>query len=172
MTFLFPPCFSGPDPTKGNIVSHHLPDRPSLPSLRQQAKTLFKQHRDGHADASARIQDHHPRPNRFGGLRDAQLVIAREYGYENWQALSEAVHTAVDSTAALLDRAARFTDLACLNYTGDHVSRRQQATELLAETPELVDADIFAAAAAFDVAAVEAHLSGTSERADDRERLW
>ena len=27
-------------------------------------------------------------------------------------------------------------------------------------------------AAAFDVAAVEAHLSGTSERADDRGRLW
>jgi len=144
-------------------MSAHLPDRPSLPSLRQQAKALLKQHRDGHAEASARIRDHHPRPDSFEGLRDAQLVIAREYGYNSWKALSEAVHTAIDG--ARDDRAARFADLACLTYTEDHISRRQQAAELLAEAPELVRADIFAAAAAFDVAAVEAHLSGAPERA-------
>ena len=51
-------------------MSAHLPDRPSLPSLRQQAKALLKQHRDGHAEASARIRDHHPRPDSFEGLRN------------------------------------------------------------------------------------------------------
>ena len=82
-------------------MSAHLPDRPSLPSLRQQAKALLKQHRDGHAEASARIRDHHPRPDSFEGLRDAQLVIAREYGYNSWKALSEAVsHGARDDRPA------------------------------------------------------------------------
>jgi hypothetical protein len=48
-------------------ASKSLPARPSLESLRKQAKTLSR--------------------NRSVSLRDAQLVLAREYGYDGWQDL-------------------------------------------------------------------------------------
>jgi hypothetical protein len=49
-------------------TSRSLPDRPSLDSLRKQAKKLAR--------------------DRSLALRDAQLVLAREYGYPGWQALT------------------------------------------------------------------------------------
>ena len=61
---------------------------------------------------------------------------------------------------ALTAPAERFADLACLTYSGDHVSRRQQAGELLAASPDLVGVTIYPAAAAYDAAAVRAHLDG------------
>jgi len=48
-------------------ASKSLPDRPSLESLRKQAKKLAR--------------------DRSVSLRDAQLVLAREYGYAGWQDL-------------------------------------------------------------------------------------
>lgn len=54
----------------------------------------------------------------------------------------------------------QFADLACLAYFGvDHVSRREQAARMLAESPEVTAASCHAAAAAFDVKALREHLS-------------
>ncbi|HMD36234.1 MAG TPA: hypothetical protein VKH42_14755, partial [Vicinamibacterales bacterium] len=52
-------------------ASKSLPDRPSLDSLRKQAKKLAR--------------------DRSVSLRDAQLALAREYGYAGWQALTAEV---------------------------------------------------------------------------------
>ena len=52
-------------------ISRSLPDRPSLESLRKQAKKLAR--------------------DRSVALRDAQLVLAREYGYAGWQDLTAEV---------------------------------------------------------------------------------
>ncbi|HTL28760.1 MAG TPA: ankyrin repeat domain-containing protein [Tepidisphaeraceae bacterium] len=75
-----------------------LPRRPSLALLSNLAKALQKAH-DAHVpEAIARIKARHPR---FGSatdeqiaqtplaLRDAQLVIAREYGFEHWAAMKQ-----------------------------------------------------------------------------------
>ena len=60
----------------------------------------------------------------------------------------------------------RFADLACLCYFGvDHVSRREQAARMLAESPEVTAASCHAAAAAFDVKALGEHLSADSSAA-------
>jgi hypothetical protein len=73
-----------------------LPARPSLQLVANLAKQLRKAHSAGDAGAIARFRKHHPRfmswqPERVGKtpmtLRDAQLVIAREYGFEHWAAL-------------------------------------------------------------------------------------
>ena len=48
-------------------ASRSLPDRPSLESLRKQAKKIARQ--------------------RSVTLRDAQLILAREYGYVGWRNL-------------------------------------------------------------------------------------
>ena len=57
-----------------------LPARPSLESLRKQAKKLARDIAAGDADAVARARAHLPKIELPVTQRNAQLVIAREYG--------------------------------------------------------------------------------------------
>ena len=65
-------------------TSKSLPDRPSLESLRKQAKKLQRDVTDGDADAIARVRAQVPDADLLLTRRDALLVIAREYGYAGW----------------------------------------------------------------------------------------
>jgi hypothetical protein len=81
-------------------MSKQFPVRPSLEQLKKQAKDLLKSHKSGDPDALRRIQEKHPdwcnrsalepHATRFS-LADAQLVIAREYGYDSWPKLKAQV---------------------------------------------------------------------------------
>jgi len=70
-----------------------LPARPSLEHLRKQAKDLARAYRAGAADALARVHTSILRlssadaPPATITLADAQFVLAREYGFQNWTAL-------------------------------------------------------------------------------------
>src|SRR5689334_2705897 len=64
-----------------------LPARPSLDSLRKQAKKLARDIAAGDAAAIARAQAHLPRVDASFTQRNAQLVVAREYGFDGWQDL-------------------------------------------------------------------------------------
>jgi hypothetical protein len=68
-------------------TSKSLPDRPSLESLRKQAKKLQRDVTNGDADAIARVRAHLPDADLLLTRRNALLVIAREYGYAGWQDL-------------------------------------------------------------------------------------
>jgi len=70
-----------------------LPVRPSLESLRKQAKKLARDVAAGDAAAIARARVHLPRVDPPLTQRNAQLVIAREYGYDGWQDLTAEVST-------------------------------------------------------------------------------
>ena len=110
-----------------------LPPRPSLQLLSSLAKQLRKAHADGDAGAIERFQKHHPRFASWPvelvartaiSLRDAQLVIAREYGFEHWAALK--VHVlamqgaaASDSVVRALIKAAAGGDLPSVTKTLD-----------------------------------------------------
>src|SRR5262245_2421729 len=72
-------------------TSKPLPDRPSLDSLRKQAKKLARDIAAGDASAVARARGHLPHVDLPLTQRNAQLVIAREYGYAGWQDLSAEV---------------------------------------------------------------------------------
>ena len=72
---------------------HSLPVRPNLEQLKNQAKDLLKAYRAGHSSAIARFRESMPRL--FGAvndrpdppsvsLRDAQRVVAAEYGFPSW----------------------------------------------------------------------------------------
>jgi ankyrin repeat protein len=78
---------------KGGLVtpSKFLPSHPSFESIRKQAKKLLRQFAAGDADALARVHAQLPAPTLPLSLRDAQLVLAREYGFEGWQDLRAAV---------------------------------------------------------------------------------
>jgi Ankyrin repeats (3 copies) len=72
-------------------TSKSLPARPSLESLRKQAKRLARDIDAGHADAIARARAQLPNVDLPLTQRNAQLVIAREYGYAGWQDLTAEV---------------------------------------------------------------------------------
>jgi hypothetical protein len=77
-----------------------LPARPDLGQLKLQAKELLREHRSRSSSAAARIATNHPRMkglviaavlDRPLALADAQLVLAREYGFESWAKLKDRV---------------------------------------------------------------------------------
>src|SRR5689334_3482280 len=73
------------------MKSRALPPRPSLDSLRKQAKRLSRDANGGNAEAAARVRVYLPRIEPPITLRSAQLVIAPEYGYQGWQDLTAEV---------------------------------------------------------------------------------
>ena len=69
--------------------SRELPARASLENLRNQAKTLLKQHREGQPEALRRVAEVLSGAQLPLKLHDAQLVLAREYGFASWPRLVE-----------------------------------------------------------------------------------
>ena len=134
-------------------MSKDLPRRPSLGSLRKQAKALVRDYRNEVADAQGLVREYFS-GQMFATLRDAQFVISRKYGFKGWSDLCRSVGEAVGLESPLAERADLFADLACLTYFGnDHVTRRERAAQLLAESPELAQVSCYAAAAAFESSA-------------------
>jgi hypothetical protein len=73
------------------MTTSKLPDRPSLESLRKQAKKLARAISAGDATAIARARAQLPKAKLPLSQRDAQLVLAREYGFPGWQDLLKEV---------------------------------------------------------------------------------
>jgi ankyrin repeat protein len=64
-----------------------LPAHPSLEQYKKQAKDFVRVVRSGDSEIVERIKKYHPRPGSLSAkfaLADAQLVIAREHGFESW----------------------------------------------------------------------------------------
>jgi HEAT repeat protein len=88
------------------IMSKQFPSRPNLEQLKKQAKDLLKTHRSGGHSARNRFLESHPRFSRSSAvdiqstkisLADAQLVVAREYGFSSWPSLKLHVESIRDS---------------------------------------------------------------------------
>ncbi|MDY6983517.1 MAG: hypothetical protein SV422_10555, partial [Pseudomonadota bacterium] len=136
-----------------------LPPQSSLEHLKKQAKQLLHAVRAGVGDALQTIRRLHPKPDSFSGLRDAQLVIARQYGCRDWQQLVREVELQKLRNATRAEQADQFVHLACLRYNGDDRAwRYANANALLAEVPALADANLYCALAAGKLDAVREHL--------------
>ncbi len=125
------------------MPARSLPPRPNLAQLKIQANELHQEHRAGRPSAAARIAAHHPR---FRGqslqtvlgttlpLADAQLVIAREYGFDTWSQLKQRVD--LGSRIDTIERHPRFDDaLAALD-----AGNVEQLRDLLTSDPSLTHA--------------------------------
>lgn len=120
-----------------------IPIRPSLEFDRKQARALLDAVRGGDADAVRRFRAHHPRfsagapPSVAGAaaLHDAQLVIAREYGFASWPRWKQFVEARQLDTG---ERAAELVRAAC---GGD----MRKAFALLGAEPELERLDLYTA---------------------------
>ena len=73
------------------MSASQLPEHPSLESLRKQAKKLARGIAAGDASAIARARARLPQAKLPLSQRDAQLVLAREYGFPGWQDLIKEV---------------------------------------------------------------------------------
>lgn len=128
-------------------MASRLPSNPSIDHLRAEARKLQR------ADRTP--------------LHQAQLAVARDYGFSSWPKLvhylRDAAELSVDPGALdenALDAADRFCSWASLRYNEtDAPPRWDAAATLLTAEPDLVDRHIWAAAAAADPAALARHLT-------------
>jgi len=113
-------------------VSRGLPQRPHLGIPKREARELLKAWRAAEPEALDRIRGRHPRFQSADAaelkvatfrLSDAQLVIAREYGFAHWTELKERISS--NSVARALDTAIRADD-------------REAVVQLLRANPKLL----------------------------------
>jgi uncharacterized protein len=136
-----------------------LPARANAEHLKKQARQLLHAFRADDAAAKQLVTNLHPKPESFSGLRDAQLVIARQYGCQDWELLMQAVEIQKLVSATRKEQAEQLVQLACLRYGGDDRAwRHANANALLMEVPELVDANLWCALVAGNLTAVKRHL--------------
>ncbi|MGV3614311.1 MAG: ankyrin repeat domain-containing protein [Fimbriimonas sp.] len=116
---------------KGGRVTQSKFFRPysSFESIRKQAKKLVRQVAADDPDAIARVRVQLAAPNLPLSLRDAQLVLAREYGFAGWQDLR---------TAALRQEGKGLAWAAAEAERAIHDHRADRLTALVQEYPALL----------------------------------
>lgn len=125
------------------MPTRSLPERPDLAHLKLQAKELQRLHREKRQSAAARIIANHPRHARRAvravldapfKIADAQLVIAREYGFASWAALKHHVETGI--RLSTFTPHPRFDEAVAAIDAGDRATLQR----LLTSHPELAHA--------------------------------
>jgi ankyrin repeat protein len=114
-----------------------LSPRSSLDTLKRHAKQWLKALRGGDASARVRFEDSHPHPPAEPGLRDVQLALAREYGFDGWAALK--AELARRAAAAVPPREAAIQDLLRASGQGD----LERVRALLDAHPDIVNERAF-----------------------------
>lgn len=119
------------------MPTKRLPTRPNLDHLKAQARDLLKHHAGRDPATFQRLREFHPRFSTLDDtaiagakltLSDAQLAVAREYGYATWTSLKRVVDDAAGAVGAEKDKPhhERITDplfgrAVELLDAGDHV---------------------------------------------------
>jgi ankyrin repeat protein len=167
------------------MPANPLPANPSLEQLRKKAKELRDQVRTGHPKFTEVVRALHPRLPAAGAepdwarfrLSDAQLIMARMYGFANWRGLREHLDVVARYSRSPQrgprtggDVVDEFLRLACLTHRPrwrvrpgedyDDADRQACARRMLAEHPFLAAANIHTAAVVGDVTAARALLAG------------
>jgi ankyrin repeat protein len=139
------------------MAALQLPERPNLEQLKRQAKDLLHSARAGDPGALARFrilpafgrQSDADLGRAAIALHDAQSVIAREYGFDSWNALRERVEELAFGFETAVDQ---FIEAA----TG---GRRDRAERLLTLHPGIASATFYTALLLGDAAAADARLA-------------
>src|SRR5437899_270910 len=134
-----------------------LPDSPDLDQLKRQAKDLLRDARDANPTGLTRFRilpslassSDDALTQASLALHDAQSVIAREHGFQSWNALREHIE---ELTLGFEDAAREFVEAA----TDGRASR---AERLLALWPGIAGANFYTSLLLGDAAAVESQLT-------------
>jgi ankyrin repeat protein len=140
------------------MSDRELPARPSLEQYKKQAKDLLHSHRAAAPEALERIQRHHPTLHKLSPseiaaanftLTDAQIILAREHGFESWPKFAAHVENLrlIRSVADLPDPVAAFIEAACVpRHSGHSSGTLEHADLILARYPHVATANIHTAA--------------------------
>lgn len=110
-----------------SLPTRALREHPDLDQLKRQAKELLKAFASGDADAATEVNAHYRGADASTfALHDAQLVLARAYGFESWPRLKAYVDGV---TVTRLTEAVQASDIARVNA-------------MLKARPELVHTDM------------------------------
>jgi ankyrin repeat protein len=167
------------------MYEKELPARPNLEQYKKQAKELVRDCELGIADALARIKRNHPRFHSLPeseikdgrlALSDAQLVIAREHGFESWPQFSkhiEMIHM-IQAVSDLSDPVSAFIEVACVpRHTGHASGTLEHAEMILQRYPQVAKSNIHTAAILADEAGVREFLArnpkGATAKGDPHE---
>jgi ankyrin repeat protein len=155
--------------------SKPLPARPSLEQYKKQAKDLLKAYRSADVEAIRRVKRNHPRFEKLSepgfeiskfALADAQLVIAREHGFESWPKFTKRIEVINSEVAAQSNPLAAFIEAAIWHGTLD------AAEAILAAHPEIAQNSIHVAAILGDDAAVRRFISDDPRSATKKEEPY
>jgi ankyrin repeat protein len=122
-----------------------LPARPSLDHLRHEARDLLRAAQAGDPAAADRIRAVSATPT----LANAQLALAREYGFASWARLKAVVQA---RTTDLARQAEKFCEASIRDWTG-------LAARMLAAHPELAVYNFATAVILGDAARVQAEIT-------------
>lgn len=139
-----------------------LPAHPSLEQYKKQAKELLKAYRSADVETIRRVKRNHPRFEKLAepgfeiskfALADAQLVIAREHGFESWPKFAQRIEVINSEAAARENPVAAFIEAAIWHGT------LEAAQAILASHPEIARNSIHVAAILGDDAAVRRFIA-------------
>jgi ankyrin repeat protein len=162
------------------VPEKELASRPSLEQYRKQSKELLRNFRLGVPEALHRVTRHHPQFNKLAlsqpakkpvTLSSAQLVIAREHGFESWPKFAAHIETLTltHAAAALDDPVSAFIRAACVPRDASHVSGMlEQAEPILKRYPKVARANIHTAAILADEASVRSFLAADLRNATQK----
>jgi len=146
-----------------------LPEHPDILQYKKQAKELIRECNLGSAEALTRIRKHLARlpgssalPPAGIRLADAQLVLAREHGYDSWPKFAKHIETLriIRSLETIDDPVNTFIEVASVDRRGWHSSGTLEHAELVvARHPATARANIYAAAILGDEHTVRAFLA-------------
>jgi ankyrin repeat protein len=146
-----------------------LPARANLEQYKKQAKDLLKAYRSADVEAIRRVKKSHPRFHNLSepgfeitkfALADAQLVIAREHGFESWPKFASHVQELMRANSTALENpVSAFIGEAIWHGTID------RAEEILAAYPEIAKSSIHVAAILGDDATVRGFIERDSANA-------
>jgi ankyrin repeat protein len=154
-----------------------LPARPNLEQYKKQARDFVRDCSLGLPEALARVRRHHPRFHKLSeselrnaqvSRTDAQLVIAREHGFESWPKFSKHIETIhmIRSVASLTDPVSAFIEMACVpRHSGHGSGTLEHAEMILSRYPQVAASNIYTAAILADEATVRGFLLSDSKNA-------
>src|SRR5580658_8642913 len=153
------------------MPERELPARPNLEQYKKQAKDLVSECDQSIPDALTRIKRHHPRFHNLAdseirhaqvALTAAQLVIAREHGFESWPQFAKHIEmlSMIRSVASLTDPVAAFIEVACVPRHSSHGSGTLEHAEMiLSRYSQVAASNIYTAAIIADESTVRDFLS-------------
>jgi ankyrin repeat protein len=125
--------------------------RPNLEQYKKQAKELLRDWRGGDAAALARVEQYAARES-AASLTNAQLVIAREHGFQSWQKFAAEIERLriTRIVAETDDPVAAFLHAATVPKEDHDSGTLEEAEAILARYPHVKSANVYTTAVLAD----------------------